>query len=276
MASRCGPLPSWVIPQANARKLYRNPSYGQRAHLAVFRPLGLTANGFKVPRNWGRPQINALQAGMNAARNDRQSRPPERPPRLVTSGHQCTRGSTSQRAAKQPRRHVANHTQLNGNNIYKLTFMPPVTNPPNLPVDGTLPPTVNNSQGNPRGFWSITVYQPDATQSAAPFISQASVLNTAFSTANIPVTAVNASTDTLTVKPSAWGPLAKMTRSCSARPQRGTASRPASPTMPRPHPTRKIDPKTKATTYSFKVSTKWLQRYQTATCRFSTAASRVH
>ena len=76
-----------------------------------------------------------------------------------------------------------------------------------MPVVGTLPPTVNDRQGNPRGFWSITVYQPDATQSAAPFISQASVLNTAYSSANIPVTAVDASTDTITVKPSAWGPL---------------------------------------------------------------------
>jgi len=59
-------LPSWVIPQANARKLYRNPSYGQRGTLALFRPLGLTANGFTVPRNWGRAQIDALQAVYDA------------------------------------------------------------------------------------------------------------------------------------------------------------------------------------------------------------------
>jgi hypothetical protein len=56
-------LPSWVIPQANARILYRNPSYPQRTTLALFRPLGLTANGFTIPRNWGQAQINALQAG---------------------------------------------------------------------------------------------------------------------------------------------------------------------------------------------------------------------
>src|SRR6185436_15201213 len=92
-------------------------------------------------------------------------------------------------------------------NTYKLTFTPPVTNPATLPVMGSLPPTVNDSQGNPRGVWSIHVYQTDTAESAAAFITQASGLNTAYSTANIAVTAVDASTDTLTVVPSAWGPL---------------------------------------------------------------------
>ena len=129
-----------------------------------------------------------------------------------------------------------------------------------MPVVGTLPPTVNNSQGNPRGFWSITVYQPDATQSAAPFISQASVLNTAFSTANISVTAVNASTDTLTVKPSAWGPLAKMTPILFGSTAARYGLTPGIPYYVATPPTRNVDPKTKATTYSFKISTKWLQQ----------------
>ena len=53
-------------------------------------------------------------------------------------------------------------TQLDGNNTYKLTFTPPVTNPSTLPVVGSLPPTVNDSQGNPRGFWSIHLYQTDS------------------------------------------------------------------------------------------------------------------
>src|SRR6202000_3156045 len=101
-------------------------------------------------------------------------------------------------------------TTLNRNNTYKLTFMPPVSNP-TLPEIGSLPPTVNDRQGNPRGFWSITVYQPDTMQSGAPWITQASVLNTAYSTANIAVTAIDPSTDTLTVKPSAWGPLVAST-----------------------------------------------------------------
>ena len=93
-------------------------------------------------------------------------------------------------------------TQLDGSNTYKLTFTPPVTNPPAMPVVGSLPPTVNDRQGNPRGFWSIHAYQTDVTQSAAPFITQASVLNSAYSTANLAVTAVDAADDTITVKPS--------------------------------------------------------------------------
>ena len=53
-------------------------------------------------------------------------------------------------------------TQLNRNNTYSLTFKPPVSNPATLPVTGTVPPTVNDRQGNPRGLWSITLYQPDS------------------------------------------------------------------------------------------------------------------
>ena len=101
---------------------------------------------------------------------------------------------------------------------------------------GTLPPTVNDSQGNPRGFWSITVYQPDATQSAAPFISQASVLNTAYSTANIPVTAVDPSTDTITVKPSAWGPLVASTPDPVRLDRRAVRPHARRPVLRRDHP----------------------------------------
>jgi Protein of unknown function (DUF1254) len=230
-------LPAWVIPQANARILYRNPSWGQRGTLALFRPLGLTANGFTVPRNWGQAQINALQAGMNDAKanvaniaNSTQVTQATNYWAYINSGigtYPNTPEGYLRRAvfvvfggATIPQDNVyaalnnldgTSATTLNGNNTYKLTFTPPVTNPTSLPVVGTLPPTANDSQGNPLGFWSITVYQPDATQSAAPFISQASVLNTAYSTANIPVTAVDASTDTLTVKPSGWGPLVAST-----------------------------------------------------------------
>jgi hypothetical protein len=58
-----GTLPSWVVPQPGATNRYRNPSYPQRRTLARFKPLGLTANGFRIPRNWGPRQINALQTG---------------------------------------------------------------------------------------------------------------------------------------------------------------------------------------------------------------------
>jgi hypothetical protein len=278
-------LPAWVIPQANARRRYRNPSWGQRGTLALFRPLGLTANGFTVPRNWGQAQINALQAGMNDAKanvaniaNSTQVTQATNYWAYINSGigtYPNTPEGYLRRAvfvvfggATIPQDNVyaglnnldgTSATTLNGNNTYKLTFTPPVTNPTSLPVVGTLPPTANDSQGNPLGFWSITVYQPDATQSAAPFISQASVLNTAYSTANIPVTAFDASTDTLTVKPSGWGPLVASTPILFGPTAAQYGLTPGVPYYVRTTPTRKFDPKTKSTTYSFQVSTKWLQ-----------------
>jgi hypothetical protein len=150
-------------------------------------------------------------------------------------------------------------TTLDGNNTYMLTFTPPVTNPANLPVVGTLPPTVNDSQGNPRGLWSLTIYQPDATQPAAPFIPQTSVLNTAYSSANIPVIAVDASTDTITVKPSAWGRLVESSPILFGSTEARYGLTPGVPYYVATTPTRKVDPQTKSATYSFKVSTTWLQ-----------------
>jgi hypothetical protein len=278
-------LPSWVIPQANARILYRNPSYPQRGTLALFRPLGLTATGFTIPRNWGQAQINALQAGMNDAKakvadiaNSTQVTEATNFWAYINSGigtYPNTPQGYLRRAvfvvfggATIPQDNVyaginnlngTSATTIDGNNTYKLTFTPPVTNPATLPVAGTLPPTANDSQGNPRGLWSITVYQPDATQSAAPFISQASVLNTAYSTANIPVTAVDPSTDTLTVKPSGWGPLVASSPILFGPTAAQYGLTPGVPYYVRTTPTRKFDPKTKSTTYSFQVSTKWLQ-----------------
>ena len=144
------------------------------------------------------------------------------------------------RPEQQPRRHVghpARRQQHLHADIHAAGHQPAT-----LPVIGSLPPTVNDSQGNPRGFWSIPVYQTDTTQSAAPFITQASVLNTAYSTANIAVTAVDASTDTITVKPSAWGPLVASTPD-PVRPDRGTV-RPHTgrPVLRRDHPEAQARP----------------------------------
>jgi len=124
---------------------------------------------------------------------------------------------------------------------------------------------MNDSQGNPLGFWSITLYLPDPSESAAPFISQASVLNTAYSTANIPVTAVDPSTDTITVEPSAWGPLVASTPILFGPTAAQYGLAPGVPYYVATPPTSNIDPKTKSTTYSFKVSTQWLQDLSAAT-----------
>jgi len=281
-------LPSWIAPQYRAIIRYRNPSYGQKSTLALFKPLGLTANGYRVPGNWGPAQIAALQAGYKAGQNKLNG--------LLTSGSASqatnywnylntvvgTYPNTFQGyqyralivlaggSANLPLDAVyaqANNlngtsaTQLNGNNTYKLTFTPPVTNPPSLPVVGTLPPTVNHNNGNPRGFWSIHVYQTDPSESAAPFITQASVLNTAYSTANIAVTGVNASSHTITVKPSAWGPLVASTPILFGSTAAQYGLTPGVPYYVATTPTKNTG--THGTTYSFQVSAKWLQELST-------------
>ena len=281
-------LPSWIPPQPRATTRYRNPSYPQARTLALFRPLGLTANGFRIPSNWGPNQIKALQAGYVAGHAGVISRltaattsPGTKcwsylnhdvgsylnTPRgyLYRAGIVLAGGSANlpvDAVYAQANNLDLNNScagQLDGNNTYKLTFTPPVINPSSLPVMGSLPPTVNDSQGNPRGFWSITLYQTDKSESAAPFITQASVLNTAYSTPNIAVTAVDPSTDTITVKPSAWGPLIASSPILFGSTAARYGLTPGLAYYVATAPTRKIDPTTRGTTYSFKVSTQWRQ-----------------
>jgi Protein of unknown function (DUF1214) len=145
------------------------------------------------------------------------------------------------------------------NDTYTLTFTPPVTNPSSLPVIGTLPPLVNDSQGNPRGFWSVNLYQLDNTESSAPFISQASVLNRAYSTANVAVTAVDASTNTITVQPSDWGPLVASTPIMFGSTAAQYGLSPDVAYYVASTPQKHIDAKTGSATYTFQISTKWIQ-----------------
>jgi hypothetical protein len=231
-------LPSWVVPQAGARKVFRNPAFGQKRTLARFKPIGLTAKGFRVPAGFRKRQLIALQKGFkagNAELTDKLNTAGATPKTnywnylnagvgtyanthqgyiyrgiIVLAGgsanmpQDAVYGQINNLAPTNP---TQQPTPLDGNNAYKLTFKPPDTGIGNLPAIGILPPTVNDGNGNPRGFWSIHVYQTDASESAAPFITQASVLNTAYSTPDVEVTDVDQSTDTLTVKPSRWSPL---------------------------------------------------------------------
>jgi hypothetical protein len=281
-------LPRWVVPQPAATERYRNPSYPQERTLARFKPLGLTANGFRIPSNWGPKQIKALQTGYGKAqrkvndlvasstvtqatnywtyKNSEIGNYPNTPQGYLNRAFATIAGggaNISQDAVYAQSNNLdgTSATQLDGNNTYTLTFTPPVTTPP--PVVGTVPPTVNDRQGNPRGFWSITVYQPDTAQSAAPFITQASVLNTAYSTANIAVTAVDASTDRITVKPSAWGPLVASTPILFGPTAAQYGLTAGVPYYVATTPRRKVDPQTKSTTYSFKVATEWTQQLST-------------
>ncbi|MFL5863750.1 MAG: DUF1254 domain-containing protein, partial [Solirubrobacteraceae bacterium] len=191
-------LPSWVAPQYGAVRRYRNPSYPQRQTLAQFKPLGLTAGGFTIPSNWGPRQRGALQKGyedgqatVNTTLTKVGATPetnfwsylntiigtyPNTPLGYLYRAAIVLEGGSANLPLDGVYAQINNldgtsGTQIDGNNTYKLTFTPPVTDPATLPVVGALPPTVNDRQGNPRGFWSILVYQTDSTESAAPFIT---------------------------------------------------------------------------------------------------------
>ena len=226
-------LPAWVVPQANARNLFQNPAYGQAHALRLFRPLGLTARGYFVPRNWGTDQLNALQAGYQqgqASVASLQSVLGVTPATnywtylntnigtypnsvvgylmraLVVAAGGSANVPLDAIYAQGNNTDGTSTTQLMGGNTYKMTFVPPpglsATTPP---FNSTIPPTVNNSSGDPKGFWSMHMYQTDPSQSAAPFITQASAQNLAYSQANVPVAAVSAANDTIVVRAPAWG-----------------------------------------------------------------------
>ncbi|MGI9188188.1 MAG: DUF1254 domain-containing protein, partial [Gaiellales bacterium] len=225
-------LPAWVVPQAGARKRFQNPSYGQAKTLRLFAPLGLTPRGFRIPSNWGQSQLAALQAGYDdgAAKvaalqsvigasaatnfwtylNDDIGTYPNSVEGYLFRATVVQAGGSANVPLDAVYAQLNNTdgtaaTQLTGQGQYSLTFMPPPAAGSTLPANGTLPPTVNDASGNPRGFWSIHVYQTDPQQSAAPYITQASALNLAYSSANLAVQTIDAGADTITVGLPAWG-----------------------------------------------------------------------
>ena len=199
-------LPSWVVPQYGATNRYLVPSYGQAAILRSFAAIGLTPRGFQVPRNWGAVQLQALQTGFVDGQNYVKQKIDDAGAsatanywailsNIVGTYPNNEEGYTLRSAivdeggsanialdAVYPATTEIATSQatalLNGNNTYSITFMPPTSYTSGQPVYGTYPPEVTNSSGNPKGFWSITLYQPDSTETAAPFLSQSSVLNT--------------------------------------------------------------------------------------------------
>jgi hypothetical protein len=234
-------LPPWVMAQAGAQpwpatgpakgkkpKRFRNPSFGQRSWLARFKPIGLTANGFKIPRGFRSRHLAALQAGMvagnkqlnhlldtvNVSRrtnywsylNDGVGTYANTPGGYQLRGFIVLAGGS----ANMPQDAVyaqansldgTDATQLVGDDTYTLTFRPPPgPGVLDLPAVGGLPPTDDSCDGEPCGFWSIHAYQTDTKESSAPFITQPSALNTAYSKANLAVTGVDTATDTLTVR----------------------------------------------------------------------------
>jgi hypothetical protein len=240
-------LPSYVVPQYDASNnpgaTYIVPSAGQDI-FDLFAPIGLTRKGFNIPDDWGPNELQALQNGFEDGQNLINAFIAAAAPNagteywgiindvvgtypsnlkgylfrslIVVEGGvanipldgiyptltsiSCTPGST-------------NICPLDGNHTYKLTFTPPTSynEPLTAPVVGIYPPMVTNSSGDPKGFWSITVYAPDPSEANAPFIAQTSVLNTHYSEANTPVRMVDTVSNTITVSAPDWGPLVAST-----------------------------------------------------------------
>jgi Protein of unknown function (DUF1214) len=147
-----------------------------------------------------------------------------------------------------------NPMTLDGNQTYKVTFTVPSSNP-TLPVAGIYPPMVSDSSGNPKGFWSMSVYATDPTQSAAPFIAQTSVLNTSYSSADTPVLSVDAATNSMTVSAPTWGTLVASTPILFGGDAAAYGLTPNTVYYAASAPTPNAD----QTTYTFQISAKWLQ-----------------
>ena len=185
-------LPAWIVPQYGAPIIYRVPSYGQQQIFDSFAPLGLTAEGFRIPRGWGQAQLQALQEGYCTGQQ-----------LLRKFAGQTTSGPLpeSDCAGQQiPSEFAGNTTSdantwtivndvigtypnnalgylfrslivleggvanipldavyptlggLNGDNTYKLTFTRPSSVDGAFPVEGIYPPIVGDRVGKLKGF----------------------------------------------------------------------------------------------------------------------------
>jgi hypothetical protein len=281
-------LPAWVVPQYGAKDRYIAPSYGQQGILRTLAPIGLTQNGFRIPKNWGSAQLQALQAGyqqgqaiLNAFISGTAATSSTNdwtiPNTIIGTYPNNVLGYAYRSAvvlsggsANVPSDAVYPNltsymgtAKLDGNNTYSITFTPPASSGQALPAVGILPPLVNDASGTPRGFWSMTLYQPDTTEAAAPFLSQASILNTHYSTADTAVVSVNAATDVMTVRASAWGKLVASTPILFGSNAAQYGLQPNTVYYVASTPTASVDPASQQTTYSFQISQQWIQTLST-------------
>jgi hypothetical protein len=277
-------LPPWVVPQYGAKARYLAPSYGQQRIFRAFAAIGLTKDGYHIPSNWGPAQLRALQAGfeqgqakLNGFISDQSATsstndwtilntiigtyPNNEIGYLFRSTIVLNGGSANVPldAVYPSMTSYQGTTTLDGNDTYSITFTPPGSAGQTLPADGTDPPLVDGSNGDPLGFWSITLYQPDPSEVAAPFLSQASVLNTSYSTADTSVVSVDAATDTMTVLAPSWGTLTASTPILFGAHAAQYGLNPDTVYYVASTPTTAVDPSTGQTTYSFQVTSQWIQ-----------------
>lgn len=230
--TRLSQLPAWIVAQYGATSRYVPPSFDQRGELKRFAKIGLTTDGFSLPADWNAKQRNAFQKGFEKGMNRAVTASSGGSPKaeqnywtydntmigsyannkigyLVRASVVLLGGSANVPVdAVYPVLNTADgSTQLDGDTTYSVTFAPPDSTSA-LPAVGTLPPMVTDDAGGTSGFWAISVYQPDASQSAAPFLPQAAVLNRHYTRLDSTIVSVDAQADTITVAQPAWGPLA--------------------------------------------------------------------
>jgi len=229
-------LPSYIIPDPAAAEHgdhYHAPSWGQRRTLRRFNVIGLSEDGYALPPDWGDEERAAMALGVEFAaaflaeasaslpateatnywtyRNSGLGTYPNshvgylyRAIVVVLGGlaSYCEDGVYAEQASAsvQPDCPDADpRAPLDGSNYYTLTILP--DDPPyeDCPVTGIQPPLQRHDDGDALGFWSLTVYQPDTSQSTSPFLSQAGVLNRHYSHATERVV-VDPATNTFVAK----------------------------------------------------------------------------
>jgi len=119
---------------------------------------------------------------------------------------------------------------------------------------GIYPPMVSDSNGNPKGFWSITLYATDSSEAAAPYIAQTSLLNTSYSTADTAVLSVDPATNSMTVNAPSWGFLEASTPILFGGDATAYGLMPNTVYYVATAPTENADE-----TYTFQISTRWRQ-----------------
>ncbi len=240
-------VPAYVVPQPrgyqtdNPKGVYFAPSSGQQAALAAFKWIGLTQDGYEVPKGWGSDQIAALQKGYelgqdyidlqivktvdNAAAtnfwvsdNSTFGVFPSTRQGYIDRSTSTTAGGFTELPADAFYAAAFTNTDvrgstLSGDNTYSITFTQPQSSYTyqQLPASGIIPPLVKNPDGSVTGFWSVTIYQPDNSEAAAPFLPQSAVLNTAYSEAVAPLISIDTTADTITVPKSDVGALNEST-----------------------------------------------------------------
>ena len=281
-------LPAYVVPQYGATTVYLPPSFGQARTLRRFAPIGLSEKGFYVPKSWGPRELAALQEGFTngqnqlnaaiAAMNAGESTNYWTILNSLIGTYSNNVDGYIMRAtivlnggsanvpldAVYPNINKFNgEDQLDGNSNYTLTFTPPPPAGSQYPVNGSFPPQVLNAQNKIKGFWSVTLYQPDPSEVSAPFLTQASVLNTSYTPGNEQVISVDAATDTITVVEPSWGEIIESTpllfkgnpQSCGLTAPNGVYYVASTPVKGTSGP---------LTTYTFKVSQTWEQELSPA------------